>query len=78
MRSTATPRKSKHLLLDPNQLKKAQRVLGAKTETETIERALALVISEAEKDRRAWAATEKLVRSGIAITDVFGRVTDRS
>jgi hypothetical protein len=78
MRSTATTRKSKHLLLDPNKLKKAQQVLGAKTETETVERALALVISEAEKDRRAWMATEKLVRSGVAITDVFGRVTDRS
>ena len=78
MRSTATARKSKHLLLDQDKLKKAQRLLGAKTEAETIERALTLVISETEKDRRAWAATEKLVRTRIAITDVFGRVTDRT
>ena len=52
MRSTATARKSKHLLLDQDKLKKAQRLLGAKTEAETIERALTLVISETEKDRR--------------------------
>jgi len=62
------------LILDQVKLKKAQKVLGARTETETIERALEQVISEAEKDRRAWAATEKLIRSGIQVKDVFGRV----
>jgi hypothetical protein len=67
-------RKNKHLILDQTKLKKAQQVLGAKTETETIERALEQVISEAEKDRRVWAATEKLIKSGIQIKDVFGRV----
>jgi hypothetical protein len=70
----SSARKNKHLILDQVKLKKAQKVLGAKTETETIERALEQVISEAEKDRRAWAATEKLIRSGIQIKDVFGRV----
>ena len=74
MRSVSSARKNKHLILDQVKLKKAQKVLGAKTETETIERALEQVISEAEKDRRAWAATEKLIRSGIQIKDVFGRV----
>jgi hypothetical protein len=74
MKSASTARKNKHLILDQGKLKKAQKVLGAKTETETIERALEQVISEAEKDRRAWAATEKLIRSGIQIRDVFGRV----
>jgi cytosine/adenosine deaminase-related metal-dependent hydrolase len=78
MKMTATARKSKHLILDQAKLKQAQRVLGAKTETETIERALTLVLSEAETERRAWAATEKLLRSGITIADVFGRVTSRS
>lgn len=72
MRSVSSARKNKHLLLDQVKLKKAQKVLGARTETETIERALEQVISEAEKDRRAWAATEKLIRSGIHIKDVFG------
>jgi hypothetical protein len=67
-------RKNKHLILDQAKLKKAQKVLGARTETETIERALERVISEAEKDRRAWAATERLIKSGVQIKDVFGRV----
>jgi hypothetical protein len=67
-------RKNKPLILNQAKLKKAQKVLGAKTETETIERALEQVISEAEKDRRAWAATERLIRSGIQVKDVFGRV----
>jgi hypothetical protein len=74
MKTVSRPRKNKHLILDQGKLKKAQQVLNAKTETETVERALELVISEAEKDRRAWAATEKLVRSGIQVKDVFGRV----
>jgi hypothetical protein len=74
MKSVNSTRKNKHLILDQSKLKKAQKVLGAKTETETIERALEQVISEAEKDRRAWAATEKLIKSGIQIKDVFGRV----
>ena len=74
MKTVSSPRKNKHLILDQGKLKKAQQVLSAKTETETVERALELVISEAEKDRRAWAATEKLVRRGIQVKDVFGRV----
>jgi hypothetical protein len=74
MKSTSSARKNKHLVLDQVKLKKAQKVLGARTETETIERALEQVISEAEKDRRAWAATEKLIKSGVQVKDVFGRV----
>jgi hypothetical protein len=74
MRTLASARKSKHLVLNQAKLTKAQRVLGAKTETETIERALEQIISEAAKDRRLWVATEKLVKSGIQIKDVFGRV----
>jgi hypothetical protein len=74
MRTFASARKSKHLVLNQAKLKKAQKVLGAKTETETIERALEQVIGEAAKDRRLWVATEKLVKSGIQIKDVFGRV----
>ncbi|MBI3245292.1 MAG: hypothetical protein HYZ50_02155 [Deltaproteobacteria bacterium] len=74
MRAVNSARKSKHLVLDQVKLKKAQKVLGAKTETETVERALERVIGEAEKDRRAWAATEKLIKSGIRIKDVFDRM----
>lgn len=72
---TSTPsRKNKHMILDQTKLKKARKILGAKSETETIERALEQIITEAEKNRRAWAATEKLIKSGIQIKDVFGRL----
>lgn len=74
MTSVSSARKNKHLVLDQVKLKKAQKVLGAKTKTETVERALEQVISEAEKDYRAWAATEKLIRSSIQIKDAFGRM----
>ncbi len=40
----------KHLQLDQGKLNRARRILGAKTETETLERALDLVVSEAEID----------------------------
>jgi len=74
MQTPTSTRKNKHLILDQTKLKKAQKILGAKTETETIERALDQVISEDEQNRRAWAATEKLLQSGIQIKDVFGRL----
>jgi hypothetical protein len=74
MKAATNTKRNKHLILDQQKLTRAQKILATKTETETIERALELVISEAEKDRRAWAATEKLIRSGIQIQDVFGRL----
>ena len=81
MKSAGNPRKNKHLILDQAKLKKAQQILEAKTETETIERALERVISEAEKDRRARAAHERFlraaVREGLTIRDVFGRLENK-
>jgi len=81
MKSVRNPRKNKHLILDQTKLKKAQQILEAKTETEAIERALDRVISEAEKDRQAWAAHERFlktaVREGLTIRDVFGRLEDK-
>jgi hypothetical protein len=62
--------KHKHLLLNQGKIEKAQKALGARTETETIERALEIVIGEAEKNRCAWAATEKFVKNGIQIRRV--------
>lgn len=50
MRNTAAIR-HKHLQLDQDKLTRAKTVLGAKTETETIERALALVVDEHELDQ---------------------------
>lgn len=64
----------KHYALDEAKIKRAKKLLGAKTETETIDRALDEVISERENQRRAWAATERFIKSGGYIKDVFGRL----
>lgn len=44
-------RRHKHLQLDQAKLTRAKAVLGAKTETEAIERALALVVGEHTLDQ---------------------------
>jgi len=65
-------RSHKHFRLDPAKIKRAQRALRARTETETLERALDLVISEHEKNRLTIQANERFVTSGIDIGDVYG------
>lgn len=50
MRNTAAIR-HKHLQLDQDKLTRAKSVLGVKTETEAIERALTLVVNEHEIDK---------------------------
>jgi hypothetical protein len=65
-------RSHKHFRLDPVKIKRAQRVLRADTETEAIERALDLVISEHERMRLTVEANERFVTSGIDIKDVYG------
>jgi hypothetical protein len=40
----------KHVRIDQAKLEKAKKVLEARTDTETLDRALALVVSEAEVD----------------------------
>jgi hypothetical protein len=71
-------RRNKHLILDQTRLKKAQKVLRAKTKTETIERALQSVLDEAERNRRAWDAHDRflkaVLREGLSIHDSFGRL----
>ena len=71
-------RKNKHFLLNQNRLKKAQKVLGAKTETETIELALERIISEAERNTQTRRAQDKFleaaVRDNLYIEDAFGRL----
>jgi len=62
----------KHFRLDSTKLKRAQKVLAASTETETVERALDLAISEHERNRLTAEANQKFVKSGIVIRDVFG------
>jgi hypothetical protein len=62
----------KHFRLDNVKLRRAQKVLRAKTETETIERALDAVLAEDERNRLATEAHERFLQSGIVIKDVFG------
>jgi len=56
---------SKHFRLDAIKIKRAQKVLQVRTETEAIERALDLVISEHERNRLATAANERFVKSSL-------------
>jgi len=46
----ASPLRHKHVRLDQVKLRKARRILEAATDTETVDRALELVVSEAGID----------------------------
>jgi len=69
-------RTHKHFQLDSAKIKRAQKALRTKTETETIERALDLVIAEERNSRLALEANNRFVRSGIVIEDVYGNLDD--
>ncbi|HXL22958.1 MAG TPA: hypothetical protein VOA78_10860 [Candidatus Dormibacteraeota bacterium] len=64
----------KHFRLDSGKIRRAQKVLRAKTETETIERALDAVIAEHERNQIAIEANERFIKSGITIKDVYGKL----
>jgi hypothetical protein len=49
----------KHVQLDQRKLDRARRALGARTETETLDRALDLVVAEADIDRALRLARGK-------------------
>ena len=68
----ATRRTHKHFRLDSAKIKRAQKALHARTETEAIERALGFAIAEHEKNRLVLQATEHFIKSGIEIKDVYG------
>jgi hypothetical protein len=63
----------KHFRLDSNKISRAQKLLRAETETETIERALDLVLSEHQRNQLAWEANQRFLKSGIEIKDVYGK-----
>ena len=69
-------RSHKHFRLDPVKIKRAQRLLRVGTETEAIERALDLVISEHERNQLTAEANERFVTSGIGIKDVYGTLEE--
>ena len=64
----------KHFQLDVSKIKRAQKILKTKTETETIERVLDLAIEEHDRNRRLAEANRRFIRSGIEIKDVYGRL----
>lgn len=66
----------KRYALDEAKIKRARKLLGTKTDAETIDRALEEIITERERSTRAWAATERFIKSRVVINDVFGRITD--
>jgi len=64
----------KHVRLDGGKLKRVQKALGARTETEAIERALDQVLSEQEKDEIVRNAHERFFQSDAKIEDVFEKL----
>jgi hypothetical protein len=74
--SLTLDKKRKHLILNQSKLSLARSILGTKTETETIEKALDAVISESEKNKIAVKATKALLKSGFEIADVFGNLEE--
>jgi hypothetical protein len=62
----------KHFRLNPAKIKRAQKLMKAGTETETIERALDAAIAEHERNKTAREANERFVKSGIVIRDIYG------
>jgi hypothetical protein len=74
MRAARNRVSHKHFQLDAVKIRRAQKVLRAKTETETIERALDAVIAEHQRDQWTTQANERFVKSGIEVRDVFGKL----
>jgi hypothetical protein len=72
--AVGSKRSHKHFQLDAAKLKRAQRALCARTETETIELALDLVIAEHRRNRLAREANYRFVRSGVEIKDMYGKL----
>ena len=72
MATTKSRTVHKNFRLDPAQIARAKKVLGATTETETIIRALDHVISEAERNRITTTANQRFLKSGIVVNDAFG------
>jgi ribosomal 50S subunit-associated protein YjgA (DUF615 family) len=72
--SRKSVKRNKHFVLDETKINRAQKILGAHTETETIERALDALIGEHERATAALKAHERLLTGDGAIRDVFGNL----
>jgi hypothetical protein len=62
----------KYFRWDSTKLARAQKLLDADTETETIERAHDLVLSEERRNHLAWQGNECFLGSGSEIGEVHG------
>jgi hypothetical protein len=62
----------KEYRLDAKKVKRVQKILRAKTESEALEELLQLVIDNDRIDR----AHKRLLKSGIEIVDTLGRVPE--
>jgi len=62
----------KHFRLDVAKLKRAQKALRTATETETVERALDMAISEHKRNQLTAEANRRFIGSGAVIRDVYG------
>ena len=66
----------KHYRLNPGKIARARKALGARTETETIERALDFVLTEQRRNGLAWESTERFLESEIEIHDIYEKLKD--
>jgi len=57
--------------LDVAKIKRAQRFLKARTQTETLDQALDFVIAEHQRNRLTREANERFVKSEIEVSDVY-------
>ena len=62
----------KHFRLSGEKIRRAQRLLGVRTQTEAIERALDELIAEHERRRIVQRAHDRFLRSEIALQDTYG------
>ncbi len=69
--------KHKHFILDEAKIRRAKRLLGARSETEAIEPALNEVIAERKRNVAAWRAHLRFLKSGVKIRDVYRRLDGR-
>jgi hypothetical protein len=74
MMANGGSRAHKHFRLDAAKIRRAQKALKVRTETETIERALDLVLSEHHRNRLTAEANEQFAVSGAHIKDFYGKL----
>ncbi len=66
----------KHYRLSGDKIRRVQRLLGARTQTEAIERALDELIAEHERRRIVDRAHDRFLRSGISLRDAYGTLEE--